>query len=144
MSLKVDSFLKPFRGTSSEDLDVFWQKFSVLAKIQKWSDDATMLELAMWRLRWTSQRIVAAFLFVGETTKAREKLRKLRQTKMEANYEAEQNLTKKALLLTKEVTKLQERFLTRKFKMDGSENSAPVNICQGRSVPEDNKTLGDP
>ena len=35
--------------------------------------------------------------------KAREKLRKLRQTKMEANYEAEQNLTKKALLLTNEV-----------------------------------------
>ena len=34
--------------------------------------------------------------------KAREKLRKLRQTKMEANYEAEQNLTKKALLLTNE------------------------------------------
>ena len=45
MSLKVDSFLKPFRGTSSEDedFDVFWQKFSVLAKIQKWSDDAAML-----------------------------------------------------------------------------------------------------
>ena len=27
--------------------------------------------------------------------------------------------------------------------MDGSENSAPGNTCQGSSVPEDNKTLGD-
>ena len=58
---------------------------------------------SMWRMRWTSQRIVAAFLFVGETTKVWEKLRKLRQTKMEANCEAERNLTKKAFLLTNEV-----------------------------------------
>ena len=28
--------------------------------------------------------------------------------------------------------------------MDGSENSAPGNICQGSSASEDNKTLGDP
>ena len=27
--------------------------------------------------------------------------------------------------------------------MDGSENSAPGNTCQGSSVPEENKTLGD-
>ena len=43
MSLKVDRFLKTFRWTSSEDFDVFWQKFSVLAKIQKRSDDVAML-----------------------------------------------------------------------------------------------------
>ena len=47
----------------------------------------------MWRLRWTSQPIVAAFLLVSKTTKAREKLSELRQTEMEANYEAKQNLT---------------------------------------------------
>ena len=43
MSLKVDSFLKPFRGTSSEDFNMLWQKASVLAKIHKWSDIAALL-----------------------------------------------------------------------------------------------------
>ena len=86
----------------------------------------------MWRLRWTSRRIVAAFLFVGETTKAREKLRKLRQTKMEANYEAEQNVTKKALLLTNEVTK----FDSRSDISSGSRSVRSDGSVQGESLRE--------
>ena len=81
-----------------------WEKLNKCAEVetnydsgkQTWRsslaiDDRQWWDLglnSMWRLRWTSQRIVAAFLFVGETTKAWEKLRKLRQTKMEANCEA--------------------------------------------------------
>ena len=57
----------------------------------------------MWRLRWTSQGIVAAFLFISPSIKAREKLSKLGQIEMEANSEAERNLMKIALLLTNEV-----------------------------------------
>ena len=71
-----------------------WRR-SLAIDERQWSDLGLN---SMWRLRWTTLRIVAVFLFVGETTKAREKLSKLRQIKMEANYEAEQNL-KKALLL---------------------------------------------
>ena len=57
----------------------------------------------MWRLRWTSQGIVAAFLFVSASIKAREKLSKLGQIEMEANSEAERNWMKIASLLTNEV-----------------------------------------
>ena len=91
---------------------------------------------SMWQLRWTSQRIVAAFLFVGETTKAREKLRKLRQTKMEANYEAEPNLTKKALLLKSEDTKFDSRsdINSGSVRSDGSAQGAdPLEHCSNGS-----------
>ena len=39
MSLKVDNFLRPFRG-KSDDFAAFWDKFLVLAEISKWDTDA--------------------------------------------------------------------------------------------------------
>ena len=38
MSLKVDGYLKPFRG-SGDNFEAFWQKFLILARLQKWEAD---------------------------------------------------------------------------------------------------------
>ena len=47
-SMKVDNFLRPFRGRQ-DDFHAFWEKFLVLAKIQKWDDDeAQMLHLPLF------------------------------------------------------------------------------------------------
>ena len=47
-SVKVDNFLRPFRGRQ-DDFPAFWEKFLVLAKIQKWDDDeAQMLHLPLF------------------------------------------------------------------------------------------------
>lgn len=40
MSLKLDSYLRPFRGKEGEAFDSFWEKFEVLANLQKWDTDA--------------------------------------------------------------------------------------------------------
>ena len=42
MSVKLDGFLKPFRG-KGENVDVFWYKFLVLSRVNKWNDDATKM-----------------------------------------------------------------------------------------------------
>ena len=42
MSLKFDNFLKPFRG-QQDDLEAFWAKFEVTAKLQKWDTDAVKM-----------------------------------------------------------------------------------------------------
>ena len=47
-SMKVDNFLRPFRGRQ-DDFHAFWEKFLVLAKIQRWDDDvAQMLHLPLF------------------------------------------------------------------------------------------------
>eukprot|EP00117_Sycon_ciliatum_P027502 scpid113988/ scgid22327/ len=43
MSLKVDSFLRTFKG-SGEDFERFWEKFEVLAEIQTWNDEAKLMK----------------------------------------------------------------------------------------------------
>ena len=42
MALKLDGFLKPYRG-KEDDLEAFWSKFMVLAKVNKWNDDETKM-----------------------------------------------------------------------------------------------------
>eukprot|EP00117_Sycon_ciliatum_P049442 scpid25853/ scgid35045/ len=43
-SLKVDGFVKPFRGKSNESWQQFWAKFLVLAEIQGWDDEAKRMK----------------------------------------------------------------------------------------------------
>ena len=38
-SLKVDNFLRPFRGKTGESWKEFWDKFVVLAEIQGWDSE---------------------------------------------------------------------------------------------------------
>ena len=42
MSLKFDNFLKPFCG-QQDDLEAFWAKFEVTAKLQKWDTGAVKM-----------------------------------------------------------------------------------------------------
>ena len=44
MSLKVDSFVRPFSGASGEDFQEFWGKFVVLCNTQKWTSDAEQVQ----------------------------------------------------------------------------------------------------
>ena len=46
MSLKLDGFLKPYRG-KEDDLATFWSKFMVLANVQKWDTDAKKMAHAI-------------------------------------------------------------------------------------------------
>ena len=39
MALRLDSFVRPFRGYA-DDLNAFWSKFMVTTAIQKWNSDA--------------------------------------------------------------------------------------------------------
>ena len=43
MSLKLDGFLKPYRG-KGDDLQTFWSKFQVLADIQKWDTEEKRMQ----------------------------------------------------------------------------------------------------
>ena len=42
MSLKLDGFLKPYRG-SGDDWEQFWSKFTVLAEVSGWDTEAKMM-----------------------------------------------------------------------------------------------------
>ena len=42
-SMKVDSFVKPFRG-KNDDWESFWEKFGVLCEIQGWTDEADQMK----------------------------------------------------------------------------------------------------
>ena len=41
MSVKLDGFLKPYRG--KDDLEAFWSKFMVLAKVNKWDNEEVQM-----------------------------------------------------------------------------------------------------
>ena len=43
MASKLDGFIRPYRG-KQDDFDEFWAKFLVLAKANKWADDAAKAE----------------------------------------------------------------------------------------------------
>ena len=48
-SLKVDNFLRPFRGMAGESWKEFWDKFAVLAEIQGWdSETKRKISLCSW------------------------------------------------------------------------------------------------
>ena len=38
-NLKVDNFLRPFRGKTGESLKQFWDKFAVIAEILGWDSE---------------------------------------------------------------------------------------------------------
>ena len=42
MLLKLDGFLRPYRG-SGDDWEQFWSKFSVLAEVSGWDTEAKMM-----------------------------------------------------------------------------------------------------
>ena len=44
MSLKLDGFLRSYRGKPGDDFDAFWEKFQVLSTISKWDTDAKKMQ----------------------------------------------------------------------------------------------------
>ena len=47
LSVKLDSFLKPFRGRG-DNFQTFWSKFIVLAEANGWDTDAKLLDGAAY------------------------------------------------------------------------------------------------
>eukprot|EP00117_Sycon_ciliatum_P045998 scpid93880/ scgid32998/ len=44
MSVKLEGFVKPYRGRQEESWDTFWEKFVVLADVSGWTDEAAMMK----------------------------------------------------------------------------------------------------